>query len=240
MYNDKKCVAIVLAGGKGSRMNSDVPKQYISVCGHPILYYCLAVFEESFVDEIVLVCGEGYEEFCQKEIVDKYELKKVTTIVTGGQERYHSVNNGLEAIKECDVVFIHDGARPFVNEEMLERLYEEAVVYGNAIAAVPSKDTVKIADDNGFAVSTPNRSNVWNMQTPQTFIYKDILAAYRQLIEREDELKQKGILITDDAMVMEQFSDMKIKLCMADYRNIKITTPEDIVVAKSYIDAFVN
>ena len=237
MRDGKKCVAIVLAGGKGSRMKSDVPKQYMTVCGHPILYYSLKVFEESFVDEIVLVCGQGDTEYCRETFVQEYGIKKIKHITEGGKERYHSVLNGLKAIKDCDVVFIHDGARPFINEEILLRAFDETLIYHNAIVAVPSKDTVKIADDEVFAVSTPKRDNVYLMQTPQTFFYDEIFDAYKKLELGEENLKSKGIAITDDAMVMEQFCDMKIHLCMGDYKNLKITTPEDIVIAEAYISS---
>ena len=235
MRNTKKTTAIVLAGGRGARMNSDIPKQYMEVCGYPIIYYSLKVFEESFVDEIVLVCGAGDEEYCKQNIVDKYDFAKVKKIVVGGKERYHSVLNGLSAIDECDIVFIHDGARPFVSKEILARAFEEALIYGNAIVAVPSKDTVKLADREQFAESTPNRDSVWIVQTPQTFVFEKIYKAYCELIDKENELHNKGVIITDDAMVMEQFGSDRIRLCAGDYKNIKVTTPEDIIVAKAYI-----
>lgn len=107
-----KYTAIVLSAGKGSRMGSSVHKQYLLLCGRPVIYYTLKAFEESQVDEIVLVTGEGEEEYCRKEIVEKYKLHKVTKIVKGGKERYHSVFQGLSACEHTDYVLIHDGARP--------------------------------------------------------------------------------------------------------------------------------
>lgn len=238
MRDGKKTAAVVLAGGKGSRMQSDVPKQYINVCGHPLIYYCLQTFENSFIDEIILVCGAGDEEYCKSNIVLKYGFTKVSHIVTGGKERYHSVANGLKAINGCDIVFIHDGARPFVGFDVLDRAFADATVYGSGVVAVPSKDTVKIADEEGFAITTPNRSSVYMMQTPQTFKYSDIMAAYLKLIDEELDVKSKGVTITDDAMVMEYFGDAKIKLTEGDYRNLKVTTPEDILIAEAYINNF--
>lgn len=232
---NKKSVAVVLAGGRGTRMSSDVPKQYMNIAGHPLIYYSLKVFEDSFVDEIVLVCGETDIEFCRKEIVEANGFKKIRKIVAGGKERYHSVANGLQAIDDCDVVFIHDGARPFVTQDVLKRAYEETLLHKATVIAVPSKDTVKIADGEGYAASTPNRSDVWIIQTPQTFDFKMIKNAYCRLIDEESELSKQGVVITDDAMVMEHFGNCKVKLVNGDYRNIKITTPEDILVAGVYL-----
>lgn len=235
--NKRKTVAIVLSGGRGSRMGSDIPKQYMKVCGYPIIYYSLKVFQDSFVDEIVLVCGSGDEEYCRREIVEAYDFNKVTRIVAGGSQRYHSVANGLRAIDECDIVFIHDGARPFISEEILERAYTETVVHKATVVAVPSKDTVKIADDNGYSNNTPNRERVWIVQTPQTFDFDEISDAYEKCISSENELLKNGISITDDAMVMEYFGQSKVKFVSGSYKNIKITTPEDMLIAKAYLES---
>lgn len=235
MIKDKKCVAIVLSGGKGSRMGSDIPKQYLKVKGFPIIYYSLKAFSDSFVDEIILVCGKDDVDYCQKEIVEAYDFTKVTKIVPGGKERYHSVANGLFAIDDCDLVFIHDGARPFINEAILKRAYEETIRYKATVVAVPTKDTVKISDDEGFAHTTPKRDNVWIVQTPQTFDYNLIRKSYEMLINKEDELCSEGVLITDDAMVVEYFGNTKVKFVEGDYKNIKITTPEDMIVADIYL-----
>lgn len=233
---NRKCVAIVLAGGRGSRMESNIPKQYMTVGNYPLIYYSLKVFEDSFIDEIVLVCAQADESYVKKEIVEKYNFKKIVKIVPGGKERYHSVFNGLDAIDSCDIVFIHDGARPFITEDILTKVLEETIEFGATVVAVPSKDTVKICDEDGFSVSTPNRNSVYIIQTPQTFIYDEIYKAYYELIERENELINKGISITDDAMVMEHFGNRKVKIVSGSYKNIKITTPEDIVLAETYIN----
>lgn len=254
----KNTVAIILAGGRGKRMGGDVPKQYMDVCGKPLLYYTLKVFEESFIDKIIIVCGQDERSFVKNEIVDRYGFYKVVGITTGGKERYHSVYNGLCYIEDvlinddllngkiynssmdaaAPIVFIHDGARPLVTEDILQRCYKDAVKYGSGVASVPSKDTVKIADEKGFAVATPRRDTVFMMQTPQTFDFNLILYAYRQLIEREDEIIRAGIAITDDAMVMENFTDKPVKLSMGSYENIKITTPEDLVFINNYISQY--
>ena len=240
----KKTAAIILAGGKGTRMGSDTPKQFIEIGGFPLIYYSLKAFQQSFVDEIVLVCAEEEREYCASEIVEKYGFSKVKTIAGGGKERYHSVYNGLVALRcvsegegtdPCDIVFIHDGARPFVDDVVINRLFDAAEENRAAVAAVPAKDTVKLADNDNFTVETPPRDHVWMIQTPQVFGFYEIYNAYSRLIEAERELIQRGVTVTDDAMVMEMFSATKVKLVMGDYRNIKITTPDDLSLAKCYI-----
>ena len=235
MRDGKKCVAIVLAAGKGKRMNSDTLKQYMLLKGKPLLYYCLKTFEDSFIDEVVLVTFTEEIEYCRKEIVEKYGLSKVNKIVTGGKERYHSVAAGLNAIEDADYVFIHDGARPFVTEDILEKLFRDACEFGSAICAVRVKDTIKIADDQGFAITTPNRHSLWQMQTPQTFEFAVIKEAYRNLIDSEVRILSQGIEVTDDAMVLETFTNRKIRLTEGDYHNIKITTPEDLEIGEVFL-----
>ncbi len=230
-----RCAAVVLAAGRGRRMNSDVAKQYLMLGERPVLYYSLKAFEDSFVDDIIIVASEGDEDILQNGIIEKYGITKVRSIVAGGKERYHSVMNGLRAIDECDYVFIHDGARPFIDEDMLKRAYDMAVKEGSAIVAMPVKDTVKIVDDEGITVETPDRSHVWQMQTPQAFIYEKIRAAYERMISCEEELKAAGTAITDDAMVMERFGDLKVHVSEGSYRNIKITTPEDMLIAEAFV-----
>ncbi len=229
--------AIVLAAGRGSRMKSNIQKQYMCLQGKPILYYSLKAFEDSFVDRIVLVTGEDEISYCKKEIVEKYGFQKVVAIVAGGKERYHSVYNGICVVGECDYLMIHDGARPFVTQDILERAKRELEQEKNpaAVAAVMAKDTVKIVDADGFVTATPDRSCVWNVQTPQCFDYTMIKAAYEELVMSEKALEQKGLRITDDAMVVETFTDCRVKLFEGSYRNIKITTPEDMEIAEEYL-----
>jgi len=236
MKNQKRMAAIVLAAGSGKRMGTNTPKQFLEIKGKPLLYYCLKKFEESFVDEIVLVCRKEDKDYILSELVNRYSFKKITSIVEGGRERYHSVAAGLEAVSDCDFVFIHDGARPFITNEIIEDAYNTVVENGSAITSVPSKDTVKLATEDGFIKSTPNRNSVYLMQTPQTFDFVAIRDCYRELIENEEEVLNAGIVVTDDAMVMEQFSDRKVRLSKGDYRNIKITTPEDLKVAEVYME----
>jgi 2-C-methyl-D-erythritol 4-phosphate cytidylyltransferase len=225
----QKYAAIVLAAGSGKRMNSKVHKQYLIIQDRPVLYYSLKAFEDSAVDEIVLVVGKGEEKFCRKEIVDKYGISKVKAIVEGGKERYHSVFEGLKQTSDADYVLIHDGARPFVNQDIIRRCMQEVQKYQACVVGMPVKDTIKIADEEGYAKQTPDRKNVWMIQTPQTFSYALIYEAYEEMLKTEDAA------ITDDAMVLERTKGKKSKLIEGSYRNIKITTPEDLLIANVYL-----
>ena len=225
-----KTIAIVLAGGRGSRMKSSTPKQYMLINQKPVIYYALRAFEDSPVDEIILVAGENDLSYCREEIVKRFGFKKVVRVVAGGKERYHSVMNGLQAIEQREAeayVLIHDGARPCVSQEIIARCIDDVLQYHACVAAVPAKDTIKIADADGFAELTPDRGRVWQIQTPQVFDLLLVKNAYTQMLSDE----RRGT-ITDDAMVVEQYTDTKVKLTMGAYENIKITTPEDIVLAQ--------
>lgn len=231
----EKVVAIVLAAGQGKRMNNDIQKQYLLLHGKPILYYSLNAFESSFVDEVIIVVGKGEIEYCQEEIINKYGFQKVVSIVEGGKERYHSVYQGLLAINYCNYVMIHDGARPFVDQSILERAVQGVKKYNACVVGMPVKDTIKIVNENNFAVHTPKREQTWMIQTPQAFSYEIIKKAYTYLIERETELLAKGLSITDDAMVLEITGEVSVKIVEGSYKNIKITTPEDLKIAEIFL-----
>lgn len=232
-----KTVAVVLAAGSGSRMKSDVKKQFMEIGGKPLVYYSLKAFEESIIDDIVLVVSRGDVEYVKTEIVNKYGFDKVTAIVEGGLARYHSVRLGLQAAApDCDYAFIHDGARPFVDNDIIMRSLHAVKQYGACVVGMPVKDTIKIADKDGFAKETPDRTLTWLIQTPQVFSYKMILDLYQRLDRDEGELMEKGINITDDAMVVEYYTDTKVKLVEGSYNNIKITTPEDIPAAEAILN----
>lgn len=246
-------IAVVLAAGAGKRMNSKVAKQYMELNEKPVLWYSLQAFSQSkLVTHIVLVVGHGEEQYVKQEIVDKYGFEKVSLICEGGAERYLSVWNGLREIRAVGLldessdesrerdskvyVAIHDGARPFVTEEMIEDTLNAAQTYGACVAGMPVKDTIKIADEEGFAASTPKRDLVWAVQTPQVFDGQLIYSAYEKLIRKLDELIAKGVSVTDDAMVVEHMTGEKVKLVKGSYENIKITTPEDLILAQGIID----
>lgn len=231
---ENECIAIVLAAGQGKRMGSKIQKQYLEILDKPVLFYSLDTFQKSnIIDEIILVVGTGQIEYCKKEIVDKYKFDKVTKIVEGGTERYFSVWNGLNAIssnkKTIDrYVFIHDGARPLVTEEILTRGYNEVKCCKACVIGMPVKDTIKIADEKGYVDKTPKRDLVWTIQTPQIFEVNLIKKAYELLMSCDI------INVTDDAMVLETMLHQKAKLVKGSYENIKITTPEDLKIAEIF------
>ena len=235
---ERRCTAIVLAAGQGKRMGSKIQKQFLEIQGKPIVCYSLAAFQNSpLIDQIVLVTGEDMIDYCREEIVHKYGFTKVAAVVAGGEERYASVWKGLQSVQkemsEADrdgMVFIHDGVRPFINEEILERAAAAVEAHHACVVGMPSKDTIKIADEDGFVSHTPARKLVWNIQTPQVF---DFSLAYRAYAELEKSGRSD---VTDDAMIVEAFTDVKVKLVEGSYENIKITTPEDLEIAEAFLN----
>lgn len=224
-----KTTAIVLAAGKGSRMNSSTPKQYLTLLGKPVLFYSLQAFEKSNVDEIILVIGSGEREYCKKEIIEKYQFNKVMHIVEGGRERYHSVYQGLLAITDSDYVLIHDGARPLISVEVINCAIEKVKLHQACVAGMPVKDTIQCVDINGKICMTPDRSRTWIAQTPQCFSYELALSSYNKAIEEEDTS------VTDDAMVVQRYGDVHSVMFEGGYENIKVTTPEDILMAECFL-----
>lgn len=237
--------AIVLAAGVGSRMQTEVAKQFLKIDGYEVLYYSLQVFQKhSMVDEIILVTKPEFMDYCQKEIVDRYGITKVSRICAGGKERYDSVYCGLRTLTEaaCDtkrsndsdktanLVMIHDGARPFVTEDMITRSILCAQEYGACTVGVPAKDTIKVVDENRFGVETPERRKIFQIQTPQTFQLELLEASYKKMFSDMDAgtCTHK---ITDDTMLVEQYSGVRCKVVDGAYENIKITTPEDLDIA---------
>ncbi len=225
--------AIVLAGGKGSRMESDIQKQYMMLNGRPLITYALDAFEASLADDIVLVTGEEDVEYVRTEIVTVFGYSKVSAVVAGGRERYHSVYEGLRAMENCDYVLIHDGARPLITTEIISRAAEGAMSYQSCVVAMPVKDTIKIADSEEYGIETPDRNRLWQIQTPQAFSYDVIREAYDWLMGNENY--QQGI--TDDAMVVEKYTGNPVKLIKGSYMNLKVTTPEDLLIAAVFLNA---
>ena len=255
--------AIVLAGGRGTRMGSEKPKQFLPLLGRPLLSWTLEAFEKSSADLVILVAGEGMEELCRKEVVEPFGFRKVRQIVTGGAERYSSVYAGLKALERlsagpepagfgpefsasgresagsgsepssCGLVAIHDGARLLVTPEMIDASFEAAEQYGAAAAAVPAKDTSRFVSGDGFFGETVPRERLYWMQTPQTFRFSLCLGAFETLMR--DASLQAGV--TDDVMVVEHIAGVRSKLIPGSYRNLKVTTPEDLVTAEAFLRA---
>jgi 2-C-methyl-D-erythritol 4-phosphate cytidylyltransferase len=226
----KKIFALVPAAGMGKRMGAGSNKQYLLLDGMPILAHTLRVFQDApFIDGIYLVSPEQEIPYCRSEVVERYGFSKVKALVAGGSERQHSVMNGLsamEGVAEDDLVLIHDGVRPFVPVAVLKEAAEAAAEFGGAVVAVPAKDTIKVAR-GGLVAETPPREELWLAQTPQAFRYGLILDAYRSAAEA-------GYLGTDDGSLMERLK-LPVKVVMGDYRNIKITTPEDMLLAEAFL-----
>ena len=229
-----KITAIVLAAGSGSRMKSKTKKQFMEIKGKPVIWYSLFEFEKSRVDEIILVTGKEDIDYCKKEIVEKYNLKKIKNVVAGGSERYESVYNGLKEVTG-NIVLIHDGARPLINNEIIERSIEGTIKSDACVVGVPVKDTIKRVNKEGYIIDTPNRSELWITQTPQSFKTDLVKMAYKKMKE-ELEKGNTTLNITDDAMVVEEFTTNQVRFVQGDYKNIKVTTPEDIDIAELFIE----
>lgn len=221
--------AIILAGGKGKRMNSKVSKQFIEIKGKPIIYYTIKKFNENKnIDNIVVVLPQDEVDYFKENVLKKYTLK-VDKIVIGGAERQDSVYNGLKSLEQdsVDIVLIHDGARPFISDRIIEEGINYAAVYGASAPGVMPKDTIKIKSEEGFSINTPKRETLMAIQTPQVFKFNEILRCH-------EKIKEDKILVTDDTMVVEQYG-YNVYLYEGEYTNIKITTPEDLILGEKLI-----
>lgn len=223
-----KVCAIIVAAGKGKRMGTKQSKMYLQLKGRPVLFYTLKVFSECpLIDEIILVTSIEEIDYCWSEIIEKYNLKKVYKIISGGSERQQSVYNGLKAISSCDIVLIHDGARPFVTDEIIRNGLKYAKLYGASACGMAPKDTIKLIDKDNFSLSTPDRKMLFTVQTPQCFDYNLILECHEKVLRDK-------IVVTDDTMAVELYGH-KVFLYQGSYRNIKITTAEDMLLAEVMI-----
>ena len=233
---DAKTTAVVLAAGRGLRMRSKVLKPYLDLGGKPLITYALRAFEDSQVDDVILVAGEEELDYVRTEIVETCGFHKVSQIIPGGCERYESVYHGLCAAVSCpdpaDYVLIHDGARPFISPAKIESCIRTVLQTKACVMGMPVEDTIKITDDQQYAVFTPERRTLWRIQTPQCFLLQEIYEAYRMMMEAKDTR------MTDDAMVMEEYGRRKVKMIPGGYDNIKITKPEDLVFGEAMLEKF--
>lgn len=226
-----RSTAIILAAGSGKRFSVKKKKQFVELFDKPLLYYSLKAFSESKADDIIVVTSKDDIDFVREDIVKKYGFSKVTSIVEGGAERYDSVYNGL---KVCGgyICLIHDSARAIISVELINRCIKEVVKYRAVVPVVTPKDTIRVRDGE-FGGETIDRNKLCIIQTPQCFDIDLIKSAFEKLYKTD----YKTLGITDDAMVVEKFTDTKVRLVDGDYKNIKVTTPEDIVIAKAFLDA---
>lgn len=218
-------IALIPAAGAGRRMGADKNKQYLKLGGRPILVHTLEVFDRcDAISEVYLIVPEDDCAFAC-DIIDSVRFSKNIKVIPGGKERQDSVKNGLNSIYKCNIVMIHDGVRPFVTEEIINRAIEETIKYGATTVAVPAKDTIKSVERDGFVIETLERKKLWQIQTPQTFRYEIIKEAF-------DRAYVDGFYGTDDAALVERLG-YKVKIVEGSYRNIKITTPEDMIIAEA-------
>ena len=212
---------VIVAAGSGSRMKRDINKQFIKLDGKEIIAYTIEKFYKSEdIDDIVIVIKENEEKYFIENIINKYGFDNIK-IAYGGKERQDSVYNGIKKLnRNCEIVLIHDGARPFVNEDIIKNSIKEAKENNAVVVGVPVKDTIKVVDSDGNIVDTPNRSLLWSVQTPQSFKYEIITKAYEYAYSND-------YYGTDDAMLVEHIG-YNVKMIEGSYDNIKITTEEDL------------
>ncbi len=224
-----KITALIPAAGMGRRMGQKVAKQFLPLGDRPMLAHTLLALQRaSEIDEIIPILSKEDMELCLRDIIELYHITKVRTLVVGGKERQDSVMNGLEKIdRDASVVLVHDGVRPFVTPEMIREIVELARKGASVVVGVPLKDTIKEVDDKGLVRNTLERSRLWAIQTPQTFPLKVLRHAY------EESYKHR-IFGTDDAMLVERAGN-NVRVIMGSYENIKITTPEDLILAEEIL-----
>jgi 2-C-methyl-D-erythritol 4-phosphate cytidylyltransferase len=221
--------AVILSAGKGSRMKAEINKQFLLLQNKPVIVHVLEAFEKcSEIDEIIVVAASDELQYFQINIIDKFNFNKVRGVIAGGLERQQSAYNGLKSIsQDCEIVLIHDGARPFVSQQTIIDCINGARIYGAVSAGMPSKDTIKLVDENDMVTLTPPRDRVWQTQTPQAF--KRTL-----IIEAHEIAQNKGITATDDTMLVEMLG-YQVKMLAGSYENIKITTPDDLSLGEQLI-----
>lgn len=220
-----KKYAILVAGGSGTRMGNELPKQFMLLREKPVLYYSLKTFLETYDDlELILVLPVDYTDMGQ-EIIDAWFDKDRIRITAGGTTRFQSVKNGLALVEEESIIFVHDAVRCLVNSDLIERCYQAALETGSAVPAIASKDSVRIIRDEG--TDAFDRTKILLVQTPQAFHSKILLPAFQ--IDYKDKF-------TDEATVVEAFG-LKVTIVDGDENNIKITKPIDLLIAEKLIDA---
>lgn len=224
-----KVVAIIVAAGSGKRMRHSTKKQFLSIGCKPILAYTLDAFDSiDRVDRIILVIPRGWKRYCQKEIIEKYEYRKEIEVTGGGARRQDSVACGLALVSsDYEIVIIHDGVRPFVTRRMVVESIAKARKFGACVVAVPVTDTIKMVGRDGVIKRTLPREHLWRVQTPQTFRLSLIKKAYAKALKDR-------FYGTDDAQLVERVN-RPVKVVSGDYRNIKITTREDLILAETLL-----
>ena len=227
---NSKISVLIPAAGQGKRMKSSVKKPYLMLADKPILSHTIDRFEQnSAVDEIFVIVDKPDFITCRENVLAPFRYRKVRELVAGGETRQISVFNGLRALSDdVDFVVIHDGVRPFINDDIIFQCLEAAAECGAAVSAVPVKETIKVADEKLFIEYTPDRRQLWRVQTPQVFRKSLLAEAHKKAIEDE-------IDASDDAALVEKLG-VPVKLVMGSYKNVKLTTPEDLRIAETLLN----
>jgi 2-C-methyl-D-erythritol 4-phosphate cytidylyltransferase len=218
-------------------MKSATAKQYLELGGKPLIYYPLAAYEAAAeINNIIMVVTKGDEEFVCESIVEKYGFTKVSDIIIGGHERYHSVAKGIHAkgAMNSDFFFVHDGSRPLIDGKVINRAARAVRGHPAIAVGIPATDTIKRVDNKGMVLETLPRESIWHIQTPQVFAASLLHEAYQKLADKE-AAGELDIIITDDAMVVETFTDTQVAIIPGSSRNIKVTTTADMELAAMMI-----
>lgn len=223
-----KVYAVIVAAGMGTRMGSQTTKQLMKLSGYPVLYHTLRAFEETeCVDGMVVVVREDEKQFIKEAIIEQYCIEKVIGIVTGGATRTESVYQGIAYIQGEALVLVHDGARPLVTGEEIQRVINALKEHDGAVLGIPSKDTIKTVDEQGRIINTLDRSALWQVQTPQGFRKEILLKGYEAI--------KTNTTIYDDASLLEGIDGVDVVMVEGYSTNIKITTPEDMMIGEAII-----
>lgn len=227
---NSKISVLIPAAGQGKRMETSVKKPYLILSDKPVLSHTIDRFEQnSVIDEIIVIVDESDLTACHEDVISPFRFRKVRELVAGGETRQVSVFNGIQALSsDVDYVVIHDGVRPFIDDEIIFRCIEATVECGASVAAVPVKDTIKVANKDLLIDHTPKRDLLWRVQTPQVF-------RYSLLLEAHDMAIKDGISASDDATLVEELGH-PVKLVMGSYKNVKLTTPEDLLLAETLLN----
>jgi len=235
---DMKAAVIITAGGLGKRFGVKgdklLPKQFIHLSSKPLILYSIESFERSeFISEIILVVPDKWVEYTETELVDKFNIKKISKVIAGGAQRQESVERGFKSLSsKPGLVAVHDGVRPFVSLELIEGVLQQAANSGAAITAIPATDTIKKSSSTQSIEKTLSREDIWFAQTPQAFKYEILHEAYEKAL-------QDGYLGTDEAELVERIGK-EVKLVLGSKNNIKITTPEDLKLGELILNSAMN
>ena len=227
---NSKISVLIPAAGQGKRMKTSVKKPYLMLGDKPILSHTIERLEQnSVIDEIIVIVDEADLTTCDEVVISPFQFRKIRELVAGGETRQVSVFNGIQTLSDdVDFVVIHDGVRPFIDDDIIFRCLEATAECGASVAAVPVKETIKVANRDGFIDHTPERDLLWRVQTPQVFRYSLLVDAHHKAIK-------EGVSAPDDASLVEKLGH-PVKLVLGSYRNVKLTTPEDLLLAETLLN----